>query len=202
MEWSVPLKNITITENSRQTNPAAVSRLEQEIRNVGWLPVSLPQVMFPSIEKGASMTDEGARTLEAVVIDGNHRVSAAKAVFADKPEMTIRCNCFSNISCPLTRRIVSDREWPCLVRVGRWLQLCSRVLFFLPTLPNEIARMHACVEPGAGASLVHIHTPAAPTTENNSSTSTSVVGLIYSSSVPGRLYRIYSYYCCCCKTHL
>ncbi|CAM9534264.1 unnamed protein product [Pylaiella littoralis] len=110
-QWDAPLKNIVVTENSRQTNPTTVSEIVPSVKDKGWMPVSLPQIMYPTHDVGAVMTEELARTAEAVVIDGNHRISAAKKVFASDPEKLIRCTCYSNIPNAVTRRMVSDRKW-------------------------------------------------------------------------------------------
>ena len=64
------------------------------------MPTAFPQVTFPVLNDGQDMTAALATTLEAFVLDGNHRLLAAKqmftaaaaaaaaAVFKEKSELT------------------------------------------------------------------------------------------------------------------
>lgn len=73
LEWDVPINNIRITENSRQTSDAAVARFVESIKADGWSTGSYPKLMFTTLGPDTPMTDELAKSLKAVVIDGNHR---------------------------------------------------------------------------------------------------------------------------------
>ena len=72
------------------------------------MPTALPQVTLPGLNDGQKMTSALATTLEAFVLDGNHRLLAAKEVFRDEPEKTIRCTCYREITCSFTKKIISD----------------------------------------------------------------------------------------------
>ena len=106
--WETPLANIRFTECCRQTSPAAVNYIVDKIRQVGWMPTALPQVTLPGLNDGQKMTAALATTLEAFVLDGNHRLLAAKEVFRDEPDKTIRCTCSREITCSFTKKIISD----------------------------------------------------------------------------------------------
>ena len=107
-QWEIPLANIRFTEHCRQTSPAAVSYIVDKIRQVGWMPTALPQVTLPGLNDGQIMTAELATTLEAFVLDGNHRLLAAREVFRDEPDKTITCTCYREITCAFTKKIISD----------------------------------------------------------------------------------------------
>ena len=107
-QWQIPLANIRFTEHCRQTSPAAVSYIVDKIRQVGWMPTALPQVTLPGLNDGQIMTAELATTLEAFVLDGNHRLLAAREVFRDEPDKTITCTCYREITCTFTKKIISD----------------------------------------------------------------------------------------------
>ena len=107
-QWEIPLANIRFTEHCRQTSPAAVCYIVDKIRQVGWMPTALPQVTLPGLNDGQIMTAELATTLEAFVLDGNHRLLAAREVFRDEPDKTITCTCYREITCALTKKVISD----------------------------------------------------------------------------------------------
>ena len=104
----VPLANIRFTEYCRQTSPAAVKYIVDKIRQVGWMPTALPQVTLPGLNDGQKMTAALATALEAFVLDGNHRLLAAKEVFRDEPDKTITCTCYREITYSFTKKIISD----------------------------------------------------------------------------------------------
>ena len=107
-QWEIPLANIRFAEHCRQTSPAAVCYIVDKIRQVGWMPTALPQVTLPGLNDGQIMTAELATTLEAFVLDENHRLLAAREVFRDEPDKTITCTCYREITCAFTKKIISD----------------------------------------------------------------------------------------------
>ena len=106
--WEKPLANIRFTEYCRQTSPAAVNYVVDKIPPVGWIPTALPQVTLPGLNDGQKRTAALATTLEAFVLDGNHRLLAAKGVFRDEPDKTITCTCYREITCSFNKKIISD----------------------------------------------------------------------------------------------
>ena len=106
--WEVPLANIRFTEYCRQTSPAAVKYIVDKIWQVGWMPTALPQVTLPGLNDGQKTTAALTTTLEAFVLDGNHRLLAAEEVFRDEPDKTIACTCYREITCSFTKKIISD----------------------------------------------------------------------------------------------
>lgn len=113
----MPLKNITLAENSRQTSPTAVQEVVESIQSHGWVD-SFPRVMFSDLTEGQEMTVELAATLHAVVIDGNHRLAACKEVYGE--DRLIRCTCYRFIADGFARQIASDGEMEeeCTLHIG------------------------------------------------------------------------------------
>ena len=107
--WPIPLKNIRFTEHCRQLNERTVRSITNSIREVGWMPTALPQVTVPDLPDGEDMTSDLAATLVVFVLDGNHRLKAAKT-FYDDPEKTITCQCYRDISNTFTKKILADGE--------------------------------------------------------------------------------------------
>eukprot|EP00904_Undaria_pinnatifida_P011818 jgi/Undpi1/7767/HiC_scaffold_23.g10240.m1 len=101
--WPIPLKNIRFTEHCRQLNERTVRSITNSIREVGWMPTALPQVTVPDLPDGEDMTSDLAATLVVFVLDGNHRLKAAKT-FYDDPEKTIIVNATETSATPSRRR--------------------------------------------------------------------------------------------------
>ena len=72
------------------------------------MPTALPQVTLPGLNDGQIMTAELATAVEVFVLDGNHRLLAAREVFRDEPDKTITCTCYREITCAFTKKIISD----------------------------------------------------------------------------------------------
>lgn len=113
-QWEISLANIRFTEHCRQRSPAAVEDIVTKVREVGWMPTAPAQVMLPDLDDGVTTTDELAAKLTAYVLDGNHRLMAAKEVYKDDPTKNIKCSCYRDITCPFTKNIISDGKIVCM----------------------------------------------------------------------------------------
>lgn len=109
-QFDIKLANVMFTEHCRQTNKLAIESLVESIRNTGWMPSALPQVLVPGVGPDETLNAETALQHEVHVLDGNHRLKAAKEFYKNMPDKTITCQCYRDIEDTFEKKLVADGE--------------------------------------------------------------------------------------------
>lgn len=89
-DFDVPLKQIRLTSFARPINQRGLERVVESIQHKGWLPHAPPAIVVEreGLPNG-EFTEDCIAMAEYKVLDGNHRLEAAKKIFGcDK---AVRC---------------------------------------------------------------------------------------------------------------
>lgn len=107
--YDVPLKQITLTSFARPISEKGLESVMQSIRDKGWLPHAPPAVVVAreGLPNG-EFTEDCIATAEYRVLDGNHRIGAAKRLFDG--ETAVSC-CVHYMFDASAMRILGDCEY-------------------------------------------------------------------------------------------
>ena len=106
--FELPLKNITCTSLVRQVNERGIKTVMASIENKGWLDHYAPAVVIQrEALEGSDFTEEAAPTHHYQVLDGNHRITAARRLWGG--DHLVSCRVYYALPANVTK-IVADRE--------------------------------------------------------------------------------------------
>lgn len=106
--FPVPLKNLRSTTLVRQTNSLGVSELEDSMKDNGFMQSGAPSVIFNDVQDKSRFTAKDALEQPGFVLDGNHRLKAAKNVFQE--DTCIPCRCYVDIPNKSIKKVLADGE--------------------------------------------------------------------------------------------
>ena len=106
--FEVPLKNVTCTSHVRQVNDLGCRTVQESIKSKGWLQHCSPAVVVEreAIE-GGDFVEADASKYQYKVLDGNHRITAAKRLWGG--ERLVSCRVYYAFPDNVTR-IIADRK--------------------------------------------------------------------------------------------
>lgn len=114
--FPVPLDNLRSTTVVRQTNSLGVSDSEKSMKDHGFMQSGAPSVIFNDVQDKSQFTAAEALERTGFVLDGNHRLKAAKKVFP--AETLIPCRCYTDIPNKSIKKLLADGECVRVLQVG------------------------------------------------------------------------------------
>lgn len=120
--FAMALNKLQTTKIARQTNSSGVKRLAESLKQHGFMNSGAPSVVVMGVDKDAVFTKEDALVATGQVLDGNHRVKAAREVFP--PDALIPCKLYRDIEDKHVKKIVAYGE-----RSTAHICLCVRYFF-------------------------------------------------------------------------
>lgn len=105
--FEIPLKQIAVTSLTRELNPSGLEAVIKSIRANGWLTHNPPALVLTSGGDDVDVTPESMPSRDFIVLDGNHRVSAAQRLF--EPDKAVPCRVYRDLSRD-AMRLVGDGE--------------------------------------------------------------------------------------------
>lgn len=90
-EHSIRLRNVSCSHLVRQLNRVGLSRVEDSIRSKGWLRHCVPSISISQRDlPTGGFSEELIDTMHFKVLDGNHRVTAAKHIYGLEERIQFR----------------------------------------------------------------------------------------------------------------
>ena len=133
--FKIPLKNITCTSHVRQVNERGIKTVLESIQKKGWLDHCAPAVVIErEVLEGGEFTDESALARDFQVLDGNHRITAARRLWGG--EHLVSCRVHFALPASVIK-IVADREY-----FHTLVVLLSAVVFALNVLFFKLAQVY------------------------------------------------------------
>lgn len=89
--FEVPLEKIVVTALVRQLNDKGLDTVSDSVKKNGWMPSSAPSVVVSrELCPNGEWSAECISTASFKVLDGNHRITAAKRLFGRETRVAVR----------------------------------------------------------------------------------------------------------------